>query len=57
MLESNHDVDWLQSGPYPYSLKQRIPRVLQLLAQPEFGERRQFAEADPPMDEEGGDKR
>ena len=24
VLESNHDVDWLQSGPYPYSLKQRI---------------------------------
>lgn len=24
VLESNHDVDWLRSGPYPYSLKQRI---------------------------------
>ena len=24
MLESNHDVDWLKSGPYPYVLKQRI---------------------------------
>lgn len=24
LLESNHDVEWLQSGPYPYSLKQRI---------------------------------
>lgn len=24
VLESNHDVQWLQSGPYPYSLKQRI---------------------------------
>ena len=23
-LESNHDVEWLRSGPYPYSLKQRI---------------------------------
>ena len=24
VLESNHDIDWLCSGPYPYSLKQRI---------------------------------
>jgi len=24
VLESNHDVDWLRSGSYPYSLKQRI---------------------------------
>ena len=24
VLESNHDIDWLHSGPYPYSLKQRI---------------------------------
>ncbi|MBE6972744.1 MAG: MBL fold metallo-hydrolase [Ruminococcaceae bacterium] len=24
VLESNHDVDWLRSGPYPYPLKQRI---------------------------------
>lgn len=24
VLESNHDIDWLRSGPYPYSLKQRI---------------------------------
>ena len=24
VLESNHDVEWLCSGPYPYSLKQRI---------------------------------
>ena len=24
VLESNHDVDWLKSGPYPYVLKQRI---------------------------------
>lgn len=24
VLESNHDVEWLLSGPYPYSLKQRI---------------------------------
>lgn len=24
VVESNHDVDWLQSGPYPYYLKQRI---------------------------------
>ena len=24
VLESNHDVEWLRSGPYPYSLKQRI---------------------------------
>lgn len=24
VLESNHDVEWLQSGPYPYPLKQRI---------------------------------
>ena len=24
MLESNHDVDWLRSGPYPYYLKERI---------------------------------
>ena len=24
LLESNHDVDMLKSGPYPYSLKQRI---------------------------------
>lgn len=24
MLESNHDVEWLRSGPYPYSLKARI---------------------------------
>ena len=24
VLESNHDVEWLQSGPYPYQLKQRI---------------------------------
>ncbi len=23
-LESNHDVEWLQSGPYPYYLKERI---------------------------------
>ena len=24
LLESNHDVEWLQSGPYPYPLKRRI---------------------------------
>ena len=24
LLESNHDVDWVRSGPYPYYLKQRI---------------------------------
>ncbi len=24
VLESNHDVDWLRSGPYPYPLKRRI---------------------------------
>lgn len=24
ILESNHDVDWLRSGPYPYMLQQRI---------------------------------
>lgn len=24
VLESNHDVEWLRSGPYPYYLKQRI---------------------------------
>lgn len=24
VLESNHDVEWLRSGPYPLSLKQRI---------------------------------
>ena len=24
MVESNHDVDWVKSGPYPYSLKRRI---------------------------------
>ncbi len=24
VLESNHDMDWLRSGPYPYPLKQRI---------------------------------
>ena len=24
VLESNHDIEWLQSGPYPYPLKQRI---------------------------------
>lgn len=24
VLESNHDVEWLRSGPYPYSLKERI---------------------------------
>ena len=24
VLESNHDEDWLRSGPYPYHLKQRI---------------------------------
>ena len=24
VLESNHDVDWLRTGPYPYPLKQRI---------------------------------
>ena len=24
VLESNHDVEWLKSGPYPYSLQQRI---------------------------------
>ena len=24
VLESNHDTDWLLSGPYPYQLKQRI---------------------------------
>lgn len=24
VIESNHDVDWLRSGPYPYPLKQRI---------------------------------
>lgn len=24
VAEANHDVDWLQSGPYPYSLKSRI---------------------------------
>ena len=24
IIESNHDVDWLRSGPYPYLLQQRI---------------------------------
>ncbi len=24
VVEANHDVDWVQSGPYPYYLKQRI---------------------------------
>lgn len=24
VVEANHDVDWLRSGPYPYYLKQRI---------------------------------
>lgn len=24
VVESNHDVDWVKSGPYPYPLKQRI---------------------------------
>lgn len=24
VVEANHDEDWLRSGPYPYSLKQRI---------------------------------
>lgn len=24
LVEANHDVDWLMSGPYPYYLKQRI---------------------------------
>lgn len=24
VLESNHDIEWLRSGPYPYPLKQRI---------------------------------
>ena len=24
VVESNHDVDWVKSGPYPYSLKRRI---------------------------------
>lgn len=24
VLESNHDIDWLRSSPYPYPLKQRI---------------------------------
>ena len=24
LLEANHDVEWLQSGPYPYFLKERI---------------------------------
>ena len=24
VLESNHDVEWLRSGPYPYHLKERI---------------------------------
>ena len=24
VLESNHDVEWLRSGPYPYALKARI---------------------------------
>ncbi len=24
VLESNHDVEWLRSGPYPYQLKRRI---------------------------------
>ena len=24
VLESNHDVEWLRSGPYPYYLKERI---------------------------------
>lgn len=24
VVESNHDVDWVQSGPYPYYLKRRI---------------------------------
>lgn len=24
LLESNHDVEWLRSGPYPYPLKRRI---------------------------------
>ena len=24
VLESNHDVEWLRSGPYPYPLKERI---------------------------------
>lgn len=24
MAEANHDVEWVQSGPYPYHLKARI---------------------------------
>ena len=24
VLESNHDIEWLRSGPYPYYLKERI---------------------------------
>lgn len=24
MCETNHDEDWVRSGPYPYALKQRI---------------------------------
>lgn len=24
VVEANHDVDWLEQGPYPYPLKQRI---------------------------------
>ena len=24
VCETNHDVDWVKSGPYPYYLKQRI---------------------------------
>ena len=24
VLESNHDIEWLRSGPYPYALKERI---------------------------------
>ena len=24
VCETNHDEDWLRSGPYPYSLKQRV---------------------------------
>ena len=24
VLESNHDIEWLRSGPYPYQLKERI---------------------------------
>ena len=28
VLESNHDVEWLRSGPYPYYLKERILGML-----------------------------